>query len=361
MGEVQGTEAARGFARKIGEERCRVVHNQYPSALSAVRKKMNVQEIVSSAKALHHEYITTFDSLRHDVYLEFLQSEELEGVKWKRFDGLNGLMKGFRRGEMTIFTGRTGSGKTTFMSEYSLDLCMQGVNTLWGSFEVKNVRLIRMMMKQFSLINLDENLDQFEKVADKFQKLPLYFTTFHGAEAVDKVLDAMSHAVYVHDIAHIIIDNIQFMIGSGSGSLDRFQQQDMCIEKFRKFATLHNCHVSLVIHPRKEVDAVLTVHSVFGGGKATQEADNVLLLQEESSPQTFFKKKSIEVAKNRYAGDLGQVPLSFTKPVLCLSKRVADQVRKASKKKTLRLVEQGDGGQAVIREEVLVQPDDHVH
>jgi molybdopterin-guanine dinucleotide biosynthesis protein len=25
-------------------------------------------------------------------------------------------------------TGRTGSGKTTFMSEYSLDLCMQGVS-----------------------------------------------------------------------------------------------------------------------------------------------------------------------------------------------------------------------------------------
>ena len=41
-----------------------------------------------------------------------------------------------RRGELTVFTGRTGSGKTTFLSEYSLDLCMQGVNTLWCSFEV---------------------------------------------------------------------------------------------------------------------------------------------------------------------------------------------------------------------------------
>jgi twinkle protein len=51
--------------------------------------------------------------------------EEVEGVKWKRFDSLNELVRGFRRGELTIFSGRTGSGKTTFMSEYSLDLCVQ--------------------------------------------------------------------------------------------------------------------------------------------------------------------------------------------------------------------------------------------
>ena len=49
-----------------------------------------------------------------------------KGVKWKRFEQLNSTMKGFRRAELTVFSGKTGSGKTTFMSEYSLDLCMQG-------------------------------------------------------------------------------------------------------------------------------------------------------------------------------------------------------------------------------------------
>jgi putative ribosome biogenesis GTPase RsgA len=38
---------------------------------------------------------------------------------------LNELLRGFRRGELTVFTGKTGTGKTTFISEYSLDLCMQ--------------------------------------------------------------------------------------------------------------------------------------------------------------------------------------------------------------------------------------------
>ena len=43
------------------------------------------------------------------------------------------------------------------------------------------------------------------------------------------MLDAMGHAVYIYDIAHVIIDNMQFMMGVNSkqGALDRFYQQDM--------------------------------------------------------------------------------------------------------------------------------------
>ena len=251
----------------------------------------------------------------------------MEGVKWRRFDQLNQTLKGFRRGEMTVITGRTGSGKTTFMSEYSLDLCDQGVSTLWGSFEVRNVRLVRMMLKQFSLIDLDVDLESFDKVSDKFSQLPLYFTTFHGTNSIENVLEAMAHAVYVHDIAHVIIDNIQFMIGSGSGNIDRFTKQDQCIELFRKFATLHNVHVSLVIHPRKDLEEKLTIQSIFGGGKATQEADNVLLLQTEEM-EGPIKRKSLEIVKNRYAGDLDTMPLIFSKPFLSFSRKALDLMKK---------------------------------
>lgn len=49
------------------------------------------------------------------------------GIKWKRFPALNELLRGHRRGELTLLTGPTGCGKTTFLSELSLDLAMQGV------------------------------------------------------------------------------------------------------------------------------------------------------------------------------------------------------------------------------------------
>ena len=336
---LAGVEAARTFSRKIGDKYCRIVSNEHPNVLQAVQRKLDVTEILGEATVQHHDFITSFETLRHDVFLEFLQREKMEGVKWRRFDKLNQTLKGFRRGEMTVITGRTGSGKTTFMSEYSLDLCDQGVSTLWGSFEVRNVRLVRMMLKQFSLIDLDVELESFDKVSDKFSQLPLYFTTFHGTNSIENVLEAMAHAVYVHDIAHVIIDNIQFMIGSGSGNIDRFTKQDQCIELFRKFATLHNVHVTLVIHPRKDLEEKLTIQSIFGGGKATQEADNVLLLQTEEM-EGSLKRKSLEIVKNRYAGDLDTMPLIFSKPFLSFSQKALDLLKKEPVKKRVENHEQ---------------------
>ena len=61
----------------------------------------------------------------------------------------------------------------------------------------------------------------------------------------------MSHAVYVHDIAHVVVDNLQFMMGSSGEWADRFSKQDSFVSAFRKFSTNMNCHVTLVIHPRK--------------------------------------------------------------------------------------------------------------
>ena len=39
----------------------------------------------------------------------------------------------------------------------------------------------------------------------------------------------MSHAVYLYDIQHVIIDNVQFMMGSGGGAMDRFAAQDKVV------------------------------------------------------------------------------------------------------------------------------------
>lgn len=56
--------------------------------------------------------------------------------------------------------------------------------------------------------------------------------------------------------------------------------QDIALDKFRKFATEKNVHVTLVIHPRKEDEGHrLTTSSIFGSAKASQEADLVVILQ----------------------------------------------------------------------------------
>ncbi|XP_050301689.1 mitochondrial DNA helicase isoform X2 [Anthonomus grandis grandis] len=230
---------------------------------------------------------------------------------------------GHRRGELTVLTGPTGCGKTTFISEYSLDLAMQGVNTLWGSFEIRNVRLARTMLQQMAGVPLAENLQAFDELADEFQKLPIYFLTFHGQQSIKVVMEAIEHATYIYDIAHVIIDNVQFMMGLSEETrhMDRFWKQDAIIAAFRTFATRKNCHVTLVIHPRKErVEEDLTTSSIFGGAKASQEADNVLIIQDKRLT-SIRGKKYLQIAKNRYSGDLGIMPLDFDKKALSYAQK----------------------------------------
>ena len=184
------------------------------------------------------------------------------------------------------------------MSEYSLDLAMQGVNTLWGSFEIRNTRLATTLLRQFAGKQLletstDENVMEFESWANQFEALPIYFMTFHGEQQIKIVMEAIEHAAYVHDINHVIIDNVQFMMGISDEAkhIDRFWKQDAIIASFRSFATQTNVHVSLVIHPRKEKDSDdLTTSSIFGGAKATQEADNVLIIQDKRLTAVRGKK-----------------------------------------------------------------------
>ncbi|XP_074642291.1 twinkle mtDNA helicase-like isoform X2 [Tubulanus polymorphus] len=319
--DLKSWESARLFCKKLNEKRCFLVRpvEDHPNPLSAFHNRRNISQILATAQPVINQAITSFQSLRDDVFAELTHKEQVAGIKWKRYTKLNDIMKGHRRGELTVFTGPTGAGKTTWISDYSLDLCMQGVNTLWGSFEIHNVRLAKMMIQQFALKNLTKEIHEFPKWANMFEQLPMFFMTFHGQESIYKVVETMSHAVYVHDIAHIVVDNLQFMMGTdlNSASADRFHKQDQIVAAFRKFATHRNCHVTLVIHPRKEnEDTLLTKASIFGSAKATQEADNVLILQDPTISGVRGSKKFVQIAKNRFDGSLGTMVLKFNKDTL---------------------------------------------
>jgi len=360
-----GREGAEMFARKLGVERCLLVQPsgkrgwnggnnnnnmmmmdegescddeedlsfeaasesrpQPPKdANEALLQGWDINELLNEASELPHERILKFSDLRDQVIHEITNPDKYRGVPVPSLPGFTSLIKGFRRGEMTVLTGPTGSGKTTFLGQTSLDLAEQGVNVLWGSFEIKNTRLMHKLLQQYmkdvlpiGLAEREGSMEEKKKMyealtvlADKFDTLPMYFMKFHGGSDIDDVLDAMEYAAYVHDVEHIILDNMQFMISRDvkkmSSSFDKFDMQDIAIEKFRKFATDYNVHVTLVVHPRKEDEgAKLGISSFYGSAKATQEADTVLILQSDG------KRKFVDVKKNRFDGTLGHVPLYF--------------------------------------------------
>lgn len=310
--DAAGQNGAKQFSRKLGLKRCISVNTEdCKDANDGLLKKVDLKQVLCSAKVIPHEEIVTFDDLREEVFQEFSHSKALEGLKCKSLPSLNDCLSGLRNGELTIYSGHTGIGKTTLLSQLSLDYCIQGVPTLWGSFEVGKVRLAGRLLKQFAGGHgkmITEGKGSYDLWADKFAELPMYFMTYHGSIDVQQVIDAMDYANYVYDCSHIVLDNLQFMTSGQGYGRDRFAVQDHAVSAIRDFCTKRHVHVSLVVHPRKEDDdRRIMAASVFGSAKATQEADNLIVLQ-RGNENAF---RSLDVMKNRFNGNTGKVKLRF--------------------------------------------------
>lgn len=284
--------------------------------------------------------------LKQAVRQEYLRTSRARSPQLETLPRLSNILKGFRPGELTIFTGPTGSGKTTVLSQISLDLAAQEVPVLWGSFEVRNARLLQAMLQQIATepILLEEEVEQvtgtnripsasdqlFEAAYERLTQLPVHLMDVFGSTPLEHVLGAMEEAVQARGSRLIILDNLQFMLsGQGSSNFDKFDLVDQAVAAVRHFCNRHPVHVVLVVHPRKELDETpLGLCSVSGTAKATQEADNVIVLQKLEGNRRF-----LEVKKNRFDGELGRVPIGFARHSRMVYELDEDKDKKSDEKK----------------------------
>jgi hypothetical protein len=59
-----------------------------------------------------------------------------------------------------------------------------GVSTLWGSFEIRNSRLVKKMLGQLANKSFDADSSDFHHWADMFEQLPMHFLRFFGSTNV---------------------------------------------------------------------------------------------------------------------------------------------------------------------------------
>ena len=127
-----GREGAEMFARKLGVERCLMVQpsgkrgwkscedeegdssdDTRPAvppkdANEALLTGWDINELMEEAREMPHERILQFSDLRDQVIHEIVNPEKYRGAAIPSLPGFTSLIKGFRRGEMTVLTGPTG-------------------------------------------------------------------------------------------------------------------------------------------------------------------------------------------------------------------------------------------------------------
>lgn len=146
-----GHEGREIFAKKIGQSRCFLVDppfhdgKQPKDANEALLLGLDLESILNGATKVPHEQIMQFSDLKSQVIYEMMNPEKYAGVPTPNLPTLTNILKGFRRGELSVLTGPTDSGKTTLLGQLSLDFAEQGVNTLWGALKSR----IHVLFKTF--------------------------------------------------------------------------------------------------------------------------------------------------------------------------------------------------------------------
>lgn len=197
-------------------------------------------------------------------------SAALPGMLWQKAAG---KVK-FRPGEVSLWAGVNGHGKSMVLSQVTLDLCYQAERVLVASFEMRPVKQMLRMSRQACAARLParELLEVFHQWTD--ERLWLYDHV--GAVEWKKVIAVMRYAREQFGVTQFVVDSLMKCV---RGEDDYNAQKDF-VDALCAFAQAHGVHVHLVHHVRKgeSEHKAPGKFDIKGAGAITDMVDNVYIV-----------------------------------------------------------------------------------
>ena len=239
---------------------------------SAFEKETDAQQKVKPASMWVNELI---DRIRNPVK----QPRAL--MPWRKTHG----MVQFRPGEVTVWGGANGNGKSLVTGQIALSLCAQGEKVCIASFEMKPAKTLERMGRQFSGFNPDdpafagsedamrELVDVYEQFRDwTYERLWLYDQ--QGTVTAKQVAAVVRYCAKERGITHFFVDSLMKCVASE----DDYNGQKMFVDELTSIARDNGIHVHLVHHIRKPADESHkpSKYDYKGTGAITDQVDNVI-------------------------------------------------------------------------------------
>lgn len=193
----------------------------------------------------------------------------------------------FRPGEVTIWGGENGSGKSLVTGQLALSLCSNGERVCIASFEMKPIRTIGRMGRQATgmihndlLINSNSAskamvIEQYTKFRD-WLKNRMWFYNRQGTVNWQNVVAMCKYAARELKCSHIFVDNL----GKCVQGEDDYNGQKAFIDHICAVARDEDIHIHVVHHVRKpeKEGAQGNKYSFKGTGAITDQPDNVIIV-----------------------------------------------------------------------------------
>ena len=191
----------------------------------------------------------------------------------------------FRPGEVTVWGGANGNGKSLVTGQVALSLMAQEHKVCIASFEMKPMKTLERMGRQFSGYNPDdpafagsaEAVDQLVEVYGQFRDWTngrLWLYDQQGTVSASRVVAMARYCAKVLGITHIFIDSLMKCV---SGE-DDYNGQKMFVDELTSIARDYSVHIHLVHHIRKPADESHkpSKYDYKGTGAITDQVDNVI-------------------------------------------------------------------------------------
>ena len=267
-----GQEATQEIARRLGPERCRMVTLPHKDANECFLKGItDFRKYLLSARAFDPAELKPADAFTDAVVDRFHPSPNAFRGMDTPWASLNAVTT-FQRGQYVLWTGFSGSGKSTMLSQTILHGLLKGEKYVWFSGEMPAKMTLGWLVTQL-LGNRCPNPPQIRE-AMAWLRDKLWLVDVVRNIDGKRLFELFRYASRRYDIRNVIIDSL---LRCGLREDDNDQQKafiDMvCDYKMEYDATVH-----LVAHQRKPEDewAKPGKFGVRGASAITDEADIIL-------------------------------------------------------------------------------------
>jgi twinkle protein len=300
-----GQKGAKEVAGRLGIERCRIVKfpkkdaNEY---LLAGATSEDFARCVAEGKSFDPEELREISDFWGGVKALFYPTQDQVTNPFLSFCGEKQFWFDFRPGELTVWTGYNGHGKSLMLNQVLIGLMDQGTKVCVFSGEMTPERQGKRMAKQLG--GLDRPTPAYLDAMSDWLRDRMWLFNLVGTASIDRLLTVFTYGYKRYGIRHFVIDSLMMtdVLEDGAGAMT---SQKEAMRKLAAFARGNGVHVHLVAHPRKGQDDKKAPGKmdISGSSKITDAADNVFAVwsaqKQEGDSKSDEPDGTLELYKNR--------------------------------------------------------------
>jgi twinkle protein len=286
--DEEGRAAAAVIVERLGKHRCRNVRLPYNDANECLKQGVTRDQMITffdQAVIIDPKELRRIDQFKHATIEDLLPNpNSFVGytTPWEKHHRKLFL----RPDELTLWTGINGHGKSQILGHVLLDCIAQGAKVCIASLEIKPHRLLGRMVRQAAGLRQPSH-KYIDSIFDHYHNSMWIFECV-GTTDPKTLIEVFKHGRQRYGIDVFVIDSLM----KCGFAEDDYNGQKKFIDQLCAFKNDFNCHVHLVVHPRKPADEsnVPGKLDMKGSGAVSDLADNCFTVWRNKKKEDDMEK-----------------------------------------------------------------------